>query len=337
MEWLDSLTCVTKYTNQYPKQQQVQFHSQQDKLWKQKEKAKNNQQVNLKESQLMELMTMETVINLNMHSNPSISQTETMDSERMTAGRSYRPLSTEKRIPRSISQKYPPTLHLTIQTDKMDLEETVAGRGYRQQPMQMDKKTTRQSITLAMKTITSKQMIIESEDNNNKTSKDQTTKSNINKTVQLANQERQDHLIQPIQNKNQEIQTLHNLKANLLQLPHLQNQDKQKEKLQYLNRRYNNQTNTILEAKTGQLKSVSNKSLLSTEARANYDTSNHFTPQQEQIKKTDVVQITENKSEKRSKGNKTSAVSKKQKQGFNSDNQTEIVPDSETDQPNQLD
>ncbi|KAA6401434.1 MAG: hypothetical protein EZS28_003032 [Streblomastix strix] len=44
-------------------------------------------------------------------------------------------------------------------------------------------------------------------------------------------------------------QTLHNPKANLFQLPHLQNQVKQKEKLQYLNRRYSKLTNTILEAK----------------------------------------------------------------------------------------
>ncbi|KAA6355040.1 MAG: hypothetical protein EZS28_049433, partial [Streblomastix strix] len=57
------------------------------------------------------------------------------------------------------------------------------------------------------------------------------------------------HPTQPIPNKNQEIQTLHNPKANLLQLPHLQNQVKQKKKMQYLNRRYNNLTNLILEAK----------------------------------------------------------------------------------------
>ncbi|KAA6352820.1 MAG: hypothetical protein EZS28_051653, partial [Streblomastix strix] len=90
-------------------------------------------------------------------------------------------------------------------------------------------------------------------------------------------------------------------------------------------------------SKTGQLNFVANKSLGSPEARANSDTSNHFTPQQEQRKKADVSPITEDKSEKRSKGNKNSAGSKKQKQRFNSENQIEIEPDSETDQQDQQD
>ncbi|KAA6387096.1 MAG: hypothetical protein EZS28_017373, partial [Streblomastix strix] len=90
-------------------------------------------------------------------------------------------------------------------------------------------------------------------------------------------------------------------------------------------------------SKTGQLKSILNKSLGSPEARANSDTLNHFTPQQEQRKKADVAPVNEDKSVKYSKGNKTSAGSKKQKQRFNSDNQIEIEPDSETDQPDQLD
>ncbi|KAA6379917.1 MAG: putative reverse transcriptase, partial [Streblomastix strix] len=49
--------------------------------------------------------------------------------------------------------------------------------------------------------------------------------------------------------QNQETQTLHNPKANLLQSKHLQNQVKQKERMQYLNRRLNKLMNTILEAK----------------------------------------------------------------------------------------
>ncbi|KAA6375616.1 MAG: hypothetical protein EZS28_028855, partial [Streblomastix strix] len=111
--------------------------------------------------------------------------------------------------------KYLPTLHLTMQTDQMDSEETVVGRSYRQQPMKMDTKTTRQSITLAMKTITSKRMIIKPEDN--KTIKDPTTKLNMNKVMKIINQGKQDHPTQPIPNKNQEIQTLHNPAANHLQ------------------------------------------------------------------------------------------------------------------------
>ncbi|KAA6354816.1 MAG: hypothetical protein EZS28_049656, partial [Streblomastix strix] len=181
-------------------------------------------------------------------SNLSTSLIETMDSERMTAGRSCSPISTEKRILRSISQKYPLTFHLTMQTDQMDSEETVAGRSYRQQQSQMDTKTIRQSITLAMKTITNKQRIIESEDNN-KTTKDLATKFNTNKIVQIRNQGKQDHPTQPIPNKNQEIQTLHNPKSNLLKSLNPQNQAKQKERLQYLNRRLNKLMNTILEAK----------------------------------------------------------------------------------------
>ncbi|KAA6361945.1 MAG: hypothetical protein EZS28_042529, partial [Streblomastix strix] len=90
-------------------------------------------------------------------------------------------------------------------------------------------------------------------------------------------------------------------------------------------------------SKTGLTKSVPDKPISSTEARANSDSPNHFTPQQERKIKADVAPIIEDKSAKRSKGNKTCAGSKKQKQGSNSENQIEIEPDSETDQPEQLD
>ncbi|KAA6403047.1 MAG: hypothetical protein EZS28_001426 [Streblomastix strix] len=104
----------------------------------------------------MEQIIMEMKTNLSTESNPSISLTETKVSELMTAGRSYRPLSTEKRIPRSTSQTYPPTHHFTMQTDHLDSEETVAERSYRQRPTKMYTQTIRQSITLAMQTITSR-------------------------------------------------------------------------------------------------------------------------------------------------------------------------------------
>ncbi|KAA6402178.1 MAG: hypothetical protein EZS28_002288 [Streblomastix strix] len=71
-------------------------------------------------------------------------------------------------------------------------------------------------------------------------------------------------------------------------------------------------------SKTGQPKSVPNKSLRIPIAGANSDIPNHFTPQQKQRKKADVAPVTEDKSAKHSKSNKTSAGSKKQKQGFNS-------------------
>ncbi|KAA6369753.1 MAG: hypothetical protein EZS28_034721 [Streblomastix strix] len=90
-------------------------------------------------------------------------------------------------------------------------------------------------------------------------------------------------------------------------------------------------------SRTGQLKSIPNKSFGSPEARANSDTSDHFTQQQERRKKADVAPVTEDKSAKRSKGNKTSAGFKKQKQRFNSENRIEIESDTETDQSDQQD
>ncbi|KAA6395510.1 MAG: hypothetical protein EZS28_008963 [Streblomastix strix] len=237
----------------------------------------------------------------------------------------------DKRIPRSISQKHPPTHHFTMQTDQMDSEETVAGRSYRQQPTIMDTKTIRQSITLVMKIIMNKQMIIELEDDN------KTTKPNINKIIDIINQEKKDHLMQFIPNKKQETQTLHNPKANHLQSLHLQKQAKQKEKLQYLNKGYNKPTNTILEAKQVNQTQypISSQGVPKLEPTLALLTTSH--PQQEQRKKADVALVTVDKSVKHSKGHKTSAESKKQTHGFNSDNQIEIEPDSETDQPDQLD
>ncbi|KAA6367645.1 MAG: hypothetical protein EZS28_036829 [Streblomastix strix] len=90
-------------------------------------------------------------------------------------------------------------------------------------------------------------------------------------------------------------------------------------------------------SKTGQLKSVPNKSLGNPEAGANSDTPNLFIPLQEQRKKAQVAPFTEDMSAQHSNGNKASAGSKKQKQGYNSENQIEIEPDSEIDQPDQLD
>ncbi|KAA6354760.1 MAG: hypothetical protein EZS28_049713, partial [Streblomastix strix] len=81
-------------------------------------------------------------------------------------------------------------------------------------------------------------------------------------------------------------------------------------------------------SKTGLPKSVPNKFLGSPQAKVNSDTPNFFTPQQGQRKKADVAPVTEDKSAKRSKGNKTSVGSKKQKQGFISENQIEIELDS---------
>ncbi|KAA6390818.1 MAG: hypothetical protein EZS28_013656 [Streblomastix strix] len=80
--------------------------------------------MNQREAQQMDQMTIETKTNLSAQSNPNTSLIETMDRKGMTAGRNYRPMSTEKQIPRLISQKYPPNLHFTMQTDQLDSEET---------------------------------------------------------------------------------------------------------------------------------------------------------------------------------------------------------------------
>ncbi|KAA6355409.1 MAG: hypothetical protein EZS28_049063, partial [Streblomastix strix] len=124
---------------------------------------------------------------------------------------------------------------------------------------------------------------------------------------------------------------------NLLQLPHLQKQAKQKEKLQNLNRRYNNLTNTILEAKQVNQSPypISPQGVPKLESTPTLLPTSHYSRSGE--KKADEAPVTEDKSVKRSKGNKTSAGSKKQKQRFNSENQIYIEPDSETDQSDQLD
>ncbi|KAA6374798.1 MAG: hypothetical protein EZS28_029674, partial [Streblomastix strix] len=88
---------------------------------------------------------------------------------------------------------------------------------------------------------------------NNKTTQDPTMNANMNKklnskTMQILNLKRKDSFTQPIQNKNQQIQIFHNQKASYSQSLYLTNQTKLKEKLQYLNRRYNKLTNTKLEA-----------------------------------------------------------------------------------------
>ncbi|KAA6378184.1 MAG: hypothetical protein EZS28_026291, partial [Streblomastix strix] len=65
-------------------------------------------------------------------------------------------------------------------------------------------------------------------------------------------------------------------------------------------------------SKAGYPKFILDKSFGSTNAKANSDPTNHFKPQYMRRKKADVAQVTEDKSAKRSKGNKTSAGSKKQ-------------------------
>ncbi|KAA6365648.1 MAG: hypothetical protein EZS28_038828 [Streblomastix strix] len=94
--------------------------------------------MNQEESQLMEQMTMETMTNLSTQLNPSISLPETIDIERLTARCNYRPLSSEKRIRKSISKEYPPPLHLAIQTDQNFTEQMVAGRSFKLQSTKMD-------------------------------------------------------------------------------------------------------------------------------------------------------------------------------------------------------
>ncbi|KAA6354388.1 MAG: hypothetical protein EZS28_050084, partial [Streblomastix strix] len=116
----------------------------------------------------------------------------------------------------------------------------------------MDILTIRQSITLAMKTITCKLMITIPEEMI--TNKDPTMKTNIDKKsnfeiMKVLNLKGQDHFTQSIPNKNQKIQIFHNPKANNPQSPYLRNYAKLKGKLQYTDKGYNQPTTMILEAK----------------------------------------------------------------------------------------
>ncbi|KAA6358721.1 MAG: hypothetical protein EZS28_045753 [Streblomastix strix] len=186
-----------------------------------------------------------------------------------------------------------------------------------------------------MKAITSKRMIIEPEDN--KTIKDPTTKPNKNKIMEIINQEKQNHFKQPhskYELRNPNISLPKGQPPLITTPPEL---GQVKGKIVVPKQRIQPTNDHDSRNKTGQLQSVSNKFLESPEARANSDSSNHVTSQQEQRKKADVAPVTEDKSGKHSKGNKISAGSMKQKQRFNSENLKEIEPDSETDQPDQLD
>ncbi|KAA6388425.1 MAG: hypothetical protein EZS28_016048 [Streblomastix strix] len=92
-----------------------------------------------------------------------------------------------------------------------------------------------------------------------------------------------------------------------------------------------------IRSKTGSPKSVPDKSLGSPVTGANSDSSNHIIQQQERRKQEDAAPVTEDKSVKRFKDNKTSAESKKQKQESNFENQIEIVTNFETDKSEQSD
>ncbi|KAA6388234.1 MAG: hypothetical protein EZS28_016242 [Streblomastix strix] len=173
----------------------------------------------------------------------------------------------------------------------------------------MDTKTIRQSITLAMKTIT----------------------NNVNNKLGEIGSPHTTHPEQEIRNPNT---SQPKVQPPLITKPPELGQVKGKVVVPKQKTQQVNEHDT--RSRSGQLKSVPDKSLGSPEARANSDTLNHFTTQLEQRKKADVAPVTVDKSAKHSKGNKTSVGSKKQKQGINSDNQIEIEPDSETDEPDQL-
>ncbi|KAA6379511.1 MAG: hypothetical protein EZS28_024964 [Streblomastix strix] len=71
-------------------------------------------------------------------------------------------------------------------------------------------------------------------------------------------------------------------------------------------------------SKTDQQKSVPNMPLGSPEARANFDTPNHFAPQQEQRKKADVAPVTEDKSIKPPKATRPVQDSRNRNKNSNS-------------------
>ncbi|KAA6382602.1 MAG: hypothetical protein EZS28_021870 [Streblomastix strix] len=99
------------------------------------------------------------------------------------------------------------------------------------QPTKLDTQTIAQSITLVMKTITSKRMIIESK--KMQTNKDLEMNTNTSKklnikTMETFNLKGQYHFIQLIPNKNLEFKTFHNPKISQTQQPNFQNQAKLK-------------------------------------------------------------------------------------------------------------
>ncbi|KAA6386098.1 MAG: hypothetical protein EZS28_018379 [Streblomastix strix] len=111
--------------------------------------------------------------------------------------------------------------------------------------------TIKQSITLAMKTITSKLMIIELEEI--QTNKNSVMKANMNqelniKIMEVLNLKGLDHFTQLILNKNKKIQTFHNPKTGQLQSTYLQNQAKLQKKQLNPKRGRNQKASMILEA-----------------------------------------------------------------------------------------
>ncbi|KAA6377353.1 MAG: hypothetical protein EZS28_027118 [Streblomastix strix] len=167
---------------------------------------------------------METKTNLSSQSNLSVSLTKMMDSDEMTAGRSYRPLSTEKRIPRSISQQYSPTLHFIIQIYQMDLDETVAERI-------IDDRTRGNENKQGFRNETQHEQEAKLQNNGN-------TKPNGPKSFHTTSSK------QELGNPN-----ILQSKTSLPQLTHLQNQAKLNEKLLYPNNGYCQPQTITLKAK----------------------------------------------------------------------------------------
>ncbi|KAA6399694.1 MAG: hypothetical protein EZS28_004781 [Streblomastix strix] len=278
MEWLDSLTYTSKYTNQYLKQQQVQLHSQLNKLQKQKQKAK------IKKIIIIEI---ERIVTDGTDINEDNDQFErAIESKHFTNGNDG----------------------LRENDSGTQLHATVNGEA-----------NSKINITKISAN---------------------TPPDNVNRSDGLEENGCRTQL-QAVTNKNEREnhqKSKHFLpKGQLLLITTPPEVSQVKGKVVVPKQRIQPTNDHDTRCKTGQLKSLSNRSLGSPEAIANSDTPSHFTTQQEQIKRADVVPVTEYMSVKHFKGNKTSPGSKKQKQGFNSENQIEIEPDSETDQTDQLD
>ncbi|KAA6393040.1 MAG: hypothetical protein EZS28_011436 [Streblomastix strix] len=224
-----------------------------------------------------------------------------------------------------------------MQTDQMKSEETVAGRSYRQKPTKMNIQTIRQSITLARKTITSK--AIDNKIRGQQQQNDQRPSNEYQHEQETKLQDNGDTKLRETgshytNNPEQELRNP-NFSQSKSQSPLITTfpeLGQVKGKVEEPNQKMQPTNDHDTRSRTGQLKSVHNKSLGSPEARANSDTPSRIIPQQEQRKKAYVAPVTEDKSAKHSKGSKTSAGSKKQKQRSNSENQIEIEHDTETDQ-----
>ncbi|KAA6377235.1 MAG: hypothetical protein EZS28_027237 [Streblomastix strix] len=167
-------------------------------------------------------------------------------------------------------------------------------------------------------------------------------KININKelnfrTMEILNIKRQDHFAQSTPIKNQEIQIFYNPKTSHLQLPHLQNLAKLKGLLQNKNKGYSQPPTMIPEAKQD-CQSLYPKSFFGhqkLEPKSTLLTISH--PGKSGEKRQMQPFLLKSCIQNVQKATRSEQGPRKNEQGSNSENQIEIMSDSQTDQQEQQD